>query len=153
MLLFLSIQLRANVLGDIAVCLQFATLLYELDQASQLIAYKFVVLLPIRILPAIRPAIAWGPRASKKVIDMPPSIWSTRHPLLRIEPSVSLCKLGSSSLPSSGAGRLATLNIIQQNTDPQSFPNAEKVAPCLKFVLHDCLINLQLLETLGYISL
>ncbi len=73
-LLFLSIQLRANVLGDIAVCLQFATLLYELDQASQVMAHKFVVPLPIGILPAIRPTIAWGPRASKKVIDMPPSI-------------------------------------------------------------------------------
>src|SRR4051794_39590003 len=100
-------------------------------------AHKFVVLLPIRILPAIRPAIARGPRASQKVIDMPPSIWSTRHHLLRIEPSVSLCKLGSSSPPSSGAGRLASVDVIQCNTNPQSFPDAEKVAPCLKFVLYD----------------
>jgi hypothetical protein len=63
-LLFLSIQLRADVWGDIAVCLRSATSLYEHDEVSQVMAHKFIVLLPIWILPAIRPTITRGPRTS-----------------------------------------------------------------------------------------
>jgi hypothetical protein len=153
MLLILSIQLSANVLGDIAVCLQFATSLYELHEVSQVMAHKFVMLLPIGILPAIRPAIARGSRAAQKVIDMSPCIWPARHHLLRLEPIISLRKLGSSSPPSSGTGRLATLHKTKRNSYRQPFPDAEKVAPSLKFILHDWPIDLQLLEMLGYISL
>jgi hypothetical protein len=77
-----------------------------------MMAYKFIVFLPVRILLAIRPTIARGPKASQKGIYMPPSIWSTRYHLLRIEPSVSFCKLSSSKL----APRLAVRAVLPLST-------------------------------------
>src|SRR6266487_5087417 len=118
-----------------------------------MMAQKFIVPLLLRILPAIRPEIAWRPWTSHKIINMPPGIWSTRHYLFRIKPSISLCKPSSGSSLSSGASRLATLYIVKRNIDPQLLPNAEKVAPCLKLSLYDWPINLQFFKTLCNIML
>ena len=107
----------------------------------------------LRILPAIRPEITWRAWTSQKIIDMPLGIWSTRHYLFCIKPSVSLGEPSSGSSPPGGAGRLATLYIVKRNVDPQLLPNAEKVASCLKLSLYDWPIDLQFFESLCNIVL
>jgi len=79
-------------------------------------AYKFVMLLPIRILPTIRASVARGTGALQKVIDTPLSVWAARYYFLGIKPSVSLGKLGSSRPPSS-AGRYAAFSIIKRDIE------------------------------------
>ena len=97
------------------MCFQLAPLLYKLDKASQVMAYEFLMLPCSHILPAIKPAVARRSWISQEVIYLSPSISSTRHHLLCIEPSVPLGKLSSSGPPSSGAGRLATLHVWIRN--------------------------------------
>jgi hypothetical protein len=68
---------------------------------------------------------------------MPPDIWSTRHYLFHIKPSISLGEPSSGSSPLGGVGRLATLYIVKQNVNPQLLPNIEKVALYLKLSLYN----------------
>lgn len=118
-----------------------------------MMAHKLVMLLPIRILQTIRASVTRGTGAPHKVIDMPPSVGAARHHLLGIKSRVSLGKLGSSRPPSSGSGRSAAFRTVKRDVQSQPFPDAEQIAPSLKPALHSWLINMQLVERLGNISL
>ena len=71
----------------------------------------------VRVLPAVRPAVARGPGASQKVVDLSPGIRPAGHCLLRVKTNVSLCKL-SSGRPTSATGGFAALYVTKCDIDP-----------------------------------
>ena len=83
-----------------------------------MMAQEFIVSLRFKILPAIKPKVTGRPWASHEVIDLPPSIRSTRQCLFRFKPGISFREASSGGSPSSGTSGLIALDIIKRNIDP-----------------------------------
>jgi hypothetical protein len=95
LLLLFCIQLLTDILRHIIMRLQRAPLRHMSDQGLQLVRSQLIVLLSVRIPPAVRPEVARWARAAHQIIYILPDRRLTGRSFLGIDLKVSFGTVAS----------------------------------------------------------